>query len=113
MPSFDDNAAPFAPPPNSKIGSTICVTVELTVVVVPVTVKLPAIVVSPADNAPVTAKVVSVPTDVIFGCAFVYTVPATSALPTCPETLPPATAYAFNALPTLPVTLAPAIDVSA
>ena len=31
---------------------------------------------------PVTSKLVKVPTDVIFGCAFVYTVPDTKLLPT-------------------------------
>ena len=37
------------------------------------------------------------PTDVMFGCAFVYTVPATNALPTWPETLLPATELAIFA----------------
>ena len=48
----------------------------------------------------------------MLGCAAVYTVPATNALPTCPDTLPPATAYAvfaILALGTYPVTLAPVI----
>ena len=44
----------------------------------------------PEVMLPVTAKLVSVPTLVIFGCAAVYTVPAINALPTCPETLAPA-----------------------
>ena len=51
----------------------------------------------PLAILPVTSKLVSVPTEVMFGCAFVYTVPATSALPTCPETLAPATALAVVA----------------
>ena len=46
---------------------------------------------------PVTSKLVSVPTDVIFGCAFVYTVPATNALLTCPLTLEPVTEFAMFA----------------
>ena len=36
----------------------------------------------PALKLPVTAKLVSVPTLVILGCAFVYTVPAINALAT-------------------------------
>ena len=46
---------------------------------------------------PVTVNSVSVPTLVIFGCAFVYTVLATNALATCPDTLAPATAFAVVA----------------
>ena len=38
---------------------------------------------------PVTANEVNVPTDVMLGCAAVYTVPATNAFATCPVTLPP------------------------
>ena len=49
-----------------------------------------------AVTVPLTFKLVSVPTLVILGCAFVYTVPATNALPTCPDTLLPVT---LNALP--------------
>ena len=43
-----------------------------------------------AVTLPVTAREVNVPTLVMFGCALVYTVPATSALLTCPVTFPPA-----------------------
>ena len=38
---------------------------------------------------PVAVNEVSVPTEVIFGCALTYTVPDTKALATCPETLAP------------------------
>ena len=48
---------------------------------------------------PVTANELRVPTDVIFGCALVVTVPA----------VPDETAYV--ALATVPVTLAPTIAV--
>ena len=41
--------------------------------------------------------------------AAVYTVPATIALATCPDTLAPATALAVVANDTAPVTLAPGI----
>ena len=58
---------------------------------------------------PLDVTLVSVPTLVILGCALVYTVPAIAALPTCPETLAPATAFAVAANETSPVTLAPAI----
>jgi hypothetical protein len=51
----------------------------------------------PADTLPVISKLVSVPTLVILGCAFVYTVPATKLLPTCPLTLAPATLFAVVA----------------
>ena len=51
------------------------------VVIVP-TVNVPVILALPAVKLPVTATLVSVPTEVIFGCAAVYTVPATNALPT-------------------------------
>ena len=44
-----------------------------------------------------TVSPVNEPTDVIFGCAFVYTVPAIKLLPTCPETLAPATLLAVVA----------------
>ena len=43
---------------------------------------VPVILTLAPDIFPVTAKLLNVPTLVIFGCAFVYTVPATSALPT-------------------------------
>ena len=50
-----------------------------------------------ADTLPVTAKLLSVPTEVILGCAAVVTVPAV---------------VAEVALATVPVTLPPGIDVS-
>ena len=53
-------------------------------------------------------KPVNEPTLVMFGCAFVYTVPDTNALLTCPETLAPATLLAVAAYVTSPLTLAPA-----
>ena len=71
----------------------------------PVTVMLPT---APKLVVPETVKLLNVPTDVILGCAFVYTVPAINALPTCPETLAPATALAVVANATAPETLAPA-----
>ena len=46
---------------------------------------------------------VNVPTEVMFGCAFVVTVPAVVALPDV---------VAYVALATVPVTLAPGIEVS-
>ena len=51
----------------------------------------------PVFALPDTFKLVSVPTLVILGCAFVYTVPATKLLPTCPDTLAPATLLAVVA----------------
>jgi hypothetical protein len=39
---------------------------------------------------PLTPNDVSVPREVMFGCAFVYTVPATNALLACPVTFAPA-----------------------
>ena len=48
---------------------------------------------------PVLVKPVSVPTDVIFGCAAVYTVPDTKLLATCPETLPPGKLVKLAPLP--------------
>ena len=51
---------------------------------------------------PLTAKLVSVPTLVIFGCAFVVTVPAVVALVAEPALV------AYVALATVPVTFAPA-----
>ena len=59
------------------IGSLIDNVVELMYVNVPLTVKLP-----PNTPLPDTDKSVNVPTLVMFGCAFVYTVPATVALAT-------------------------------
>ena len=44
---------------------------------------------SPDEILPVTTKLVSVPTEVMFGCALVYTVPEINALPTCPVTFEP------------------------
>ena len=70
-------------------------------------VKLPLDTILFDTKLPETLKLVSVPTLVMFGCAFVYTVPATNALPTCPETLAPATAFAVVANATAPLTLAP------
>ena len=67
----------------------------------------------PEEILPVTPRLVNVPTEVIFGCAAVYTVPATRALPTCPDTLAPATAFAVVANATAPVTFAPVIELSA
>ena len=49
---------------------------------------------------PVTAKLVNVPTEVIFGCALVVTVPAVPAL------------KAYVAFATVPVTLAPTNELS-
>ena len=46
---------------------------------------------------PVTANEVNVPVEVMFGCAAVYTVPATNAFATCPDTFAPATAFALAA----------------
>ena len=72
----------------------------------------------PTLALPVTANDVNVPTEVIFGCALVVTVPAVVAEPaevanvafaTVPDTLAPATALAVVANDTAPVTLAPAI----
>ena len=45
---------------------------------------LPVVEINPFD-----VTEVNVPTDVIFGCAFVVTVPAVTALVTLPETLAP------------------------
>ena len=46
--------------------------------------KLPVVLINPLE-----VILVSVPTEVIFGCAFVVTVPAVTALVTLPETLAP------------------------
>ena len=58
---------------------------------------------------PFTFKLVNVPTLVMFGCAFVVTVPATDAVATVPVTLAPETLYAIRAvlaLPTVPLIFA-------
>ena len=49
---------------------------------VPVTLNTPVVVKLPAATLPVTVAEVSVPTDVMLGCAAVYTVPATNAFAT-------------------------------
>ena len=95
--SFEPKDAPFASPPSSNIGSTIRVTVELTEVVDPLTTKLPVTVKLAPEISPVTLKLVNVPTLVILGCEFVYTVPAINAFDTCPLTLAPATELAMFA----------------
>ena len=59
-----------------------------------------------AVTVPFTPSPVNVPVEVIFGCAFVVTVPAVLAVPE-----PPALT-AYVALATVPVTLAPGIAVS-
>ena len=82
MPSFELRTAPFAPPPISMIGSFTYRLVTFVYSVVPLTVKLPEITMLPeiapsvAFNVPtlavvVTTKLESVPTEVMFGCAFV------------------------------------------
>ena len=58
---------------------------------------LPAVTKLPPVTLPVTVSAVSVPTLVMLGCAFVYTVPDINALATCPLTFPPATALAVVA----------------
>ena len=63
-----------------------------------------------AEIIPLTFKLVSVPMLVIFGCAFVVTVPATLAFATVPLTLAPLTLYAVVAIlavATVPLTFAP------
>ena len=55
----------------------------------------------PDVRLPVTEREVKVPTDVIFDCAAVVTVPAVNAyvaFATVPETLAPATVFAVPAL---------------
>ena len=59
-------------------------------------------------TSPEVVTDVNVPTLVIFGCAFVVTVPAVVASETEPETLAPATELATVAYATAPETLAPA-----
>ena len=59
------------------IGSFTRMLVTFAYIAVPLTVKLPAIVV-----LPLTLSELSVPVLVMFGCAFVYTVPDTNAFPT-------------------------------
>ena len=61
-----------------------------------------------ADILPLTVRLVNVPTEVIFGCAAVVTVPAVVAVETAPDTLAPATEFAVVANDTAPDTLAPA-----
>ena len=65
--------------------------------ILPVAFTTPLVVKLPPLTLPVTVRDVNVPTLVIFGCAFVYTVPATNALATCPDTLAPATEFAVVA----------------
>jgi hypothetical protein len=43
----------------------------------------------PPETVPETVKELKVPTDVMFGCAFRYTDPATYAVPTVPDTFEP------------------------
>ena len=50
-----------------------------------------------AEILPDTVKFDKVPTLVILGCEFVYTVPAINAFATCPETLATATEFAVVA----------------
>ena len=77
----------------------------------PLPVKIPVFaVIFGAVMLPLASNEVSVPTDVILGCAAVYTVPATNAFPTCPDTLEPATAFAVVANATSPDTLPPATE---
>ena len=77
----------------------------------PPALTVPAVAMLPPVTVPVTLKLLRVPTDVMLGCALVYTVPATRALPTCPVTLPPVIELKPEPLPltfpasTLPVTL--------
>ena len=52
------------------------------------------------STLPVVVTELKVPTDVMFGCAAVYTVPATAEFATCPVTLPPTT---FDKPPASPV----------
>ena len=59
--------------------------------------KDPVIFALPAVKLPVTDNELNVPTLVILGCAFVYTVPAINAFDTCPLTLAPATELAVVA----------------
>ena len=66
---------------------------------------------STAVRVPLTPNPVSVPTEVMFGCAAVVTVPAVVAvvaLETVPDTFDPATELATAAKPTSPDTFAPA-----
>ena len=92
---------------------------ETSTLLLPFTIELPALAVIPVNKLPlpvkklavtklpklalpdvmlpVTATLVSVPTDVIFGCAAVVTVPAVVAALTVPDTLAPATLFAVVA----------------
>ena len=61
----------------------------------------PAVNKLPLCVVPVTLNEVSVPTEVMFGCALVYTVPATAALATCPVILPAGIEVNNEPLPTM------------
>ena len=52
---------------------------------------------TPVTLVPEITRFDNVPTEVMLGCALVYTVPASNALPTYPLTLAPATALALSA----------------
>ena len=72
---------------------------------------VPTFVLEPTEITAAFASVspVKVPTDVMFPCAAVVTVPAVVALDTVPLTLAPATALAVVANDTAPDTFAPAL----
>ena len=93
MPELAIGAAPLAPVCSCIIGSSTATVSTFRYVKLPLTNKLPFTVALPLKLAsvpftaarvavPLTDNELNVPTEVIFGCAAVYTVPDTSAFAT-------------------------------